>query len=83
MQLSKMEYIILFFTHSGAIKFERKCKRDSILCELMPVPRALSSNCSISAKIKYNDNINNLINEEIEKIFLTQNNENTMIYESE
>jgi hypothetical protein len=49
----------------------------------MPVPRALSSNCSISAKIEYNDNIDNLIDDEIEKIFLTQNNINKLIFEAE
>jgi peroxiredoxin len=78
-----MTYTVLFFTHSGAIKFDRKCKKNNIKCELMPVPRALSSNCSISAKIEYNDNIDNLIDDEIEKIFLTQNNINKLIFEAE
>jgi peroxiredoxin len=78
-----MIYTVLFFTHSGAIKFDRKCKKNNIKCELMPVPRALSSNCSISAKIEYNDNIDNLIDDEIEKIFLTQNNINNLIFEAE
>ena len=77
-----MIYNVLFFTHSGAIKFNRKCKRKNIQCELMPVPRSLSSNCSVSAKIEYND-IDSLIDDEIEKIFLTQNNENKLIYEAE
>ncbi|MBP7278571.1 MAG: DUF3343 domain-containing protein [Sedimentibacter sp.] len=78
-----MTYTVLFFTHSGAIKFNRKCKKNNIQCELMPVPRALSSNCSISAKIEYYDNIDNLIDDEIEKIFLTQNNINKLIFEAE
>ena len=78
-----MTYTVLFFTHSGAIKFDRNCKKNNIQCELMPVPRALSSNCSISAKIEYNDNIDNLIDDEIEKIFLTQNNINKLIFEAE
>ncbi|HPB78851.1 MAG TPA: DUF3343 domain-containing protein [Sedimentibacter sp.] len=78
-----MTYTVLFFTHSGAIKFNRKCKKNNINCELMPVPRALSSNCSISAKIEYLDNIDNLIDDEIEKIFLTQNNINKLIFEAE
>ena len=78
-----MTYTVLFFTHSGAIKFNRKCKKNNIKCELMPVPRALSSNCSISAKIEYYDNIDNLIDDEIEKIFLTQNNINNLIFEAE
>ena len=65
-----MKYIILFFTHSGAIKFERKCKKNNIQCELMPVPRALSSNCSISAKIQTATNIENLIDDEVENILI-------------
>lgn len=72
----------MFFTHSGAIKFDRKCRRENIQCELMPVPRILSSNCSVCAKIEYSD-IEGLIDDEIEKIFLTENNENKLIFESE
>ena len=77
-----MIYNVLFFTHSGAVKFDRKCKRMNIQCELMPVPRSLSSNCSVSAKIEFSD-INSLIDDEIEKIFLAHNNENILIYEAE
>ena len=57
-------------------------QKKNIKCELMPVPRSLSSNCSVSAKIEYND-IDSLIDDEIEKIFLTQNNYNKLIYEAE
>jgi hypothetical protein len=78
-----MEYNILFFTHSGAIKFSRKLKSMDITCELMPVPRVLSSNCSISAKTEYDGEIEILIDDEIEKIFLTENNENKLIYEAD
>ncbi len=78
-----MEYIVLFFTHSGAIKFQRKCKKNNIQCELMPVPRILSSNCSISAKIKVEDGIEDLIDDEVEKVFLTGDNDNKLIYEAE
>lgn len=78
-----MEYIILFFTHSGAIKFNRKCKKKNIQCELMPVPRNLSSNCSVSAKIRVKDNIKELIDSEIEKIFLLENGRNQLIYSEE
>ena len=78
-----MIYTILFFTHSGAIKFDRKCKKNNIICELMPVPRILSSNCSVSAKIDYDGDIMNLIDDEIEKIFLTQDNNNAVVYEAE
>ena len=78
-----MEYTVLFFTHSGAIKFDRKCRKNNIQCELMPVPRILSSNCSISANIKYSANIEDLIDDEIEKIFSRNDGEHKLIYESE
>ncbi|WP_313347010.1 DUF3343 domain-containing protein [Sedimentibacter sp.] len=78
-----MIYTVLFFTHSGSVKFERKCSKNNIQCELMPVPRSLSSNCSISAKIEYYNNIEDLIDDEIEKIFLTMDNYNKLIYEAE
>lgn len=78
-----MEYMVLFFTHSGAIKFQRKCKKEDIPCELMPVPRVLSSNCSISAKITVRNGIGDLVYDEIEKIFFIKNNKNKLIYESE
>jgi hypothetical protein len=50
----------------------------NIPCELMPVPRALSSNCSVSAKIEWDD-IKSLIDDEVEKIFLSQKDENILI----
>ncbi len=78
-----MVYMILFFTHSGAIKFDRKCKKLNIKCELMPVPRILSSNCSISAKTEYDDDIDNLIDDGIEKIFLVVDTGYKLIYEAE
>lgn len=78
-----MVYIVLFFTHSDAIKFERMCRKGNIQCELMPVPRALSSNCSISAKIEFEEDIADLIDDGIEKIFSIQSNEHRLIYESQ
>ncbi|HLR20984.1 MAG TPA: DUF3343 domain-containing protein [Tissierellaceae bacterium] len=78
-----MEYMVLFFTHSGAIKFQRKCKKNNIECELMPVSRSLSSNCSISAKIKVEDSIDELIDDEVEKVFSIQDGENKLVYEGE
>ncbi|HOK49997.1 MAG: DUF3343 domain-containing protein [Sedimentibacter sp.] len=77
-----MTYYVLFFTHSGAIKFDRKCRKMNIQCELMPVPRALSSNCSVSAKILFDDPVS-LIDDEVEKIFLMQDDKNVLVYEAE
>lgn len=78
-----MEYIAIFFTHSGAVKYNRYLKKNDIFCELMPVPRKLSSNCGIGAKFTYDNDINNVISEDIEKVFKLSGKEYNMIYEAE
>lgn len=64
-----MNYTIVFFTHSGAIKFERKMQKLDVPCLLQPVPRKLSSSCGICAKIKFNGNTGDLIESEVESIY--------------
>ena len=63
------DYMVLFFTHSGAIKFGRKARKQAFPCELMPVPRKLSSNCGVGAKIQYEGTVDTLVDDEIEKIY--------------
>lgn len=75
------EYVAVFFTHSGAIKFDRNAKKNNIACELMPVPRKLSSNCGIGAKFKYDQDVHELVNEEIEKIFEVAAKNYVLVYE--
>lgn len=77
------EYVAIFFTHSGAIKFDRKLKAANIECKLMPVPRKLSSNCGIGAKFKFEGNLKDIIDDEIEKIFVIEGNENKLVYSAE
>ncbi|MEA5093942.1 hypothetical protein SDC9_68788 [bioreactor metagenome] len=64
-----MNYTIVFFTHSGAIKFEKKMIKMNISCLLQPVPRKLSSSCGICARINYDGSITDLIESEIESIY--------------
>ncbi|WP_346889536.1 DUF3343 domain-containing protein [Clostridium sp. UBA1056] len=78
-----MQYIGVFFTHSGAIKYHRYLKRLEIVNETMPVPRKISSNCGIGVKFKTDRDINNMITEEIEKIFKIDDNKNILVYECE
>ncbi|GMG95898.1 DUF3343 domain-containing protein [Tepidimicrobium xylanilyticum] len=73
-------YVAVFFTHSGAIKFNKKCKANNIECELMPVPRQLSSNCGIGAKFKFDQNIMDIVDDEIEKIFIIEKGEYKLVY---
>lgn len=75
-----MEYIVTFFTHSGAIKFERFLKSKSIEVALMPVPRKLSSSCGIAAKLTFTGNLEEIVIEDIEKIFIVTNEGAKPIY---
>ena len=52
-----------------AFKFGRKAKKMQFACELMPVPRQLSSNCGVGAKIEFDGDPQPLVDEEVEKIY--------------
>lgn len=75
-----IDYIAVFFTHSGALKYNKYLKSKDISCQLMPVPRKLSSNCGIGIKFTYIESINTLISEDIEKLFTFKNEEHKLIY---
>lgn len=78
-----MEYMVLFYTHSGAVKYDRFIKSKGYPCELMPVPRKLSSNCGIGAKFAFDGNLVDIVSEDIEKIFKVKGREYELVYESE
>ncbi len=62
------KYIVLFFTHSGAVKYRRFLNKNNIDNEMMPVPRKLSSSCGVCISFFY-DNISSIITTDIEKVF--------------
>lgn len=39
------EFIATFYTHFGALKFDKFCKKQGVKSAQMPVPRKLSSSC--------------------------------------
>ena len=73
-------YLAIFFTHSGAIKFQRKLVKSGLLCQLLPVPRSLSSNCGIGARFEAMD-YKDLIDDDIEKMFLVDDDIYILKYE--
>lgn len=75
-----MEYFATFFTHSGAIKYQKFLKQKGIEVELMPVPRRYSSNCGIGAKFSTIDDIKTLISYDIEKLYEINGKEEKLIY---
>lgn len=78
-----MEYVAIFFTHSGAIKYHRYLKSVGIKNETMPVPRKLSSNCGIGVKFFKPDGIENIITDDIEKIYKLEDKNHTLVYNCE
>ncbi|MGI6575898.1 MAG: DUF3343 domain-containing protein [bacterium] len=64
-----MNYIATFYTHSGAVKYQRYLKRKNITVELLPVPRKISSNCGIGARFAVEEGIKCYVSEDIEKLF--------------
>ena len=74
-----MTYYVTFFTHSGAVKFSRKCDKLGLKSESGPVPRKLSSNCGIGVKLNFDGDIEELYDEEIEKIFKLENDVFTLV----
>lgn len=77
------KYQILFHTHTGAIKFDREHRKACISLVSMPVPRVLSSNCSVSFLIEYDGDVMALIDDQIDKVFLKEGEKYELVYESE
>ena len=50
---NSMDYIATFFTHSGAIKFNRFLLKNNISNETLPVPRQLSSIVELELVFSY------------------------------
>lgn len=73
-------YLAIFFTHSGAIKFQRKLVKAGLSCQLLPVPRSLSSNCGIGASFD-SDTYEEYLDDDIEKLFLIKDDSYILKYE--
>lgn len=78
-----MEYISVFFTHSGAIKYYRFLQSEGMVSETMPVPRKLSSNCGIGVRFTTDRDVMSMITEDIEKIYSIENGCYTKVYDCE
>ena len=52
-----MIYIATFYSHFGAVRFKKECKKENISAEAMPVPRNLSSSCGTCVKFETDKNI--------------------------
>ena len=56
-----MKYIATFYSHFGAIRFNREAPEGVTNIELRPVPRDLSSSCGTSASFDAGESLQNYI----------------------
>ena len=64
-----MIYIATFFSHFGAVRFKKDCKKENMTAEAMPVPRNLSSSCGTCVKFETDKDISTFTwNQEVEQV---------------
>lgn len=71
------QYIATFFSHFGALRFQKLCSQLDWPARLAPVPRSLSSSCGTcvlfqTAELAKND-LSQLITPELEQLVLDDN----------
>lgn len=68
--------IITFHQLTEALSFEKYCKQNDVKVRLIPVPRAISSSCGLSAKLDDIENIKDKLEQEdieYDEIYLEKN----------
>lgn len=78
-----MNYIVLFFTNSSAIKFSRFVKNSNYIGELIPLPRKLTSSCGMGVKFHFTSDLSEIISDEIEKIYAVEGSQYKLVYRAE
>ena len=64
-----MIYIATFYSHFGAVRFKKECKKENISAEAMPVPRDLSSSCGTCVRFETDKNIDTFTwSQEVEQV---------------
>ena len=80
------QYVATFFSHFGAIRFQKLCTQLHLRARLAPVPRSLSSSCGtcvlFEAEELGQDTLPKLVTPELEQLVLEENGYN-MIYRAE
>ena len=64
-----MIYIATFYSHFGAVRFKKECKKENISAEAMPVPRNLSSSCGTCVRFETDRDISTFTwSQEVEQV---------------
>ena len=71
------QYIATFFSHFGAVRFQRLCAERGYEAQLAPVPRSLSSSCGtcvlFEAEALEQATVLKLVTPELEQLVLEEN----------
>ena len=79
-----MYYIATFYTHLGAMTFQKLLKRlGDDTATMMPVPRALSSSCGTCVRFNIPFDAAKMADEDLEKVVTVENEVYTTIFETE
>ena len=80
------QYIATFFSHFGALRFQRLCTKLGYEAQLAPVPRSLSSSCGTCVLFKTSEldegKLQPLLTPELEQLVLDENGYK-LLYEAE
>ena len=83
------QYIATFFSHFGAIRFQKKCTQLHLRARLAPVPRSLSSRCGTCVLFRAPEldanTLQQLLTPELEQLVLNVSNaaSYTLLYSAE
>jgi len=47
-----MDFLATFYTHYGAMRFNKFCSKEGIAAKMAPVPRELSASCGVCVRFK-------------------------------
>ena len=80
------QYIATFFSHFGAIRFQRLCTQLGWPAQLAPMPRSLSSSCGTCVLFRAPEldanTLQQLLTPELEQLVLDENGYQ-LLYEAE
>ena len=77
------EYLITFFTHYGAMQLIKALREEGITGRMMPVPRALSSNCGACVAFAMDNNPREYITEDAEALYEQEGEGWVLIFSNE
>lgn len=80
-----MDIFVLFFTHFGALQFEKKHEQNFQGFTIEPTPRKLSSSCGVCAHFQSTEifDVNELINDHVAGIYKKTGNEYQCLYDAD